>query len=262
MQTAEQLTTNERIIRNHIPFEIDEGIGYRATIGLIVLGSDQTIEHEFRSFLNIDGVAFYESRIQNSSTITPQTLADMEQRIPHCADIILKDVPIDVFAYGCTSASMVIGEERVFERIREKRPGAKCTTPITAAFAAFETLNATNLAVLTPYREDVNEAVATYIEQRGFNIVAFGSFNEEDDNRAAKISTNSIRDAAIELGQPDNIDAVFVSCTNLRIAPVINEIEQATGKPVTSSNHAMAWHCLRLAGLSDSLPKFGRLFTL
>jgi maleate isomerase len=34
------------------------------------------------------------------------------------------------------------------------------------------------------------------------------------------------------------------------------------GKPVTSSNHAMAWHCLRLAGVDDALPQFGRLFTL
>jgi maleate isomerase len=32
--------------------------------------------------------------------------------------------------------------------------------------------------------------------------------------------------------------------------------------PVTSSNHAMAWHSLRLAKVDDSLPKFGKLFSL
>jgi maleate isomerase len=30
---------------------------------------------------------------------------------------------------------------------------------------------------------------------------------------------------------------------------------------VTSSNHALAWHCLRLAGYDDLVPGFGRLFT-
>ena len=262
MQQAVQTDSPSRVVREYIPFEIDQGVAGRAAIGVIVLGSDHTIEHEFRSFLDIEGVAFYESRIRNSSTITPETLADMEQRIPECADVILNGVPLDVVAYGCTSASMVIGEERVFERIRETRPEAKCTTPITAAFAAFESLGAQNLAVLTPYRQDVNDKVADYIEARGFNVVAFGSFNEEDDNRAAKITTESIKDAAIELGSNAGVDLVFVSCTSLRIAPVIVEIENILNKPVTSSNHAMAWHCLRLAGVNDQKPEFGRLFTI
>ena len=38
------------------------------------------------------------------------------------------------------------------------------------------------------------------------------------------------------------------------------EIEATLGKPVTSSNHAMAWHVLRLAGIGDPLPRWGRLF--
>jgi maleate isomerase len=31
---------------------------------------------------------------------------------------------------------------------------------------------------------------------------------------------------------------------------------------VTSSNHAMAWHALRLAGIATCLPELGRLFGL
>jgi maleate isomerase len=31
---------------------------------------------------------------------------------------------------------------------------------------------------------------------------------------------------------------------------------------VTSSNHALAWHCLRLAGVDDQIPGFGKLFRL
>jgi hypothetical protein len=36
------------IDRQHMPYQLDEGIGYRARIGLIVLATDQTIEYEFR----------------------------------------------------------------------------------------------------------------------------------------------------------------------------------------------------------------------
>jgi maleate isomerase len=55
---------------------------------------------------------------------------------------------------------------------------------------------------------------------------------------------------------------VFISCTSVRIAADVAEIEAALGVPVTSSNHALAWHCLRLAGVDDKLPKLGRLFRL
>ena len=61
--------------KQHMAFELDGGIAERAAIGVIVLGSDQTIEHEFRRILDLPGVAFYESRIHNANQITPETLA-------------------------------------------------------------------------------------------------------------------------------------------------------------------------------------------
>ncbi|HSH42425.1 MAG TPA: hypothetical protein VK973_09925 [Arenicellales bacterium] len=58
------------------------------------------------------------------------------------------------------------------------------------------------------------------------------------------------------------MDGVFVSCTALRVAGVVEEIEQALDKPATASNHAMAWHSLRLAGVEDRQEGFGRLYRL
>ena len=60
--------------RRNLPFALDGGIAQRAAIGLVVLATDQTIEHEWRQMLHLDGVAFYESRIYNSPTITRETL--------------------------------------------------------------------------------------------------------------------------------------------------------------------------------------------
>lgn len=145
---------------------------------------------------------------------------------------------------------------------RKARPQAKYTTPITAAFAAFKAFGAKNIGVLTPYRADVNSMVKAYIEKAGFSVPVFGSFNEEDDPTAARISLASIKAAALEIGGHEDVDAVFVSCTSLRLTSIAADIENALNKPVTSSNHAMAWHCLRLAGIDDKLPKFGRLFSL
>ena len=94
----------------HLPFDIDEGIASRARIGLMVLATDFTIEHEWRAIMTgLKGVALYESRILNDAQITPETLRAMEPRIAAATDVILPGSPIDVVAYGCTSASMAIG---------------------------------------------------------------------------------------------------------------------------------------------------------
>lgn len=245
-----------------LPFEVDEGIAARARIGMIVLASDHTVEHEFRRILDLPGVAFYEARIENDPRITPETLRRMEGRIGPTAALILPGVPLDVVCYGCTSASMVLGEERVFELIRQARPDARPTTPITGALAAFRAFGARRIGVLTPYRDDVNRIVRDYIEARGFEVPVFGSFNEENDNTVARIAPASIRRALVEIGRRDAVDAVFVSCTSLRLAEVAAEAEAAIGKPVTSSNHAMAWHALRLAGIADPMPRYGRLYEM
>src|SRR3546814_4244635 len=81
-----------------------------------------------------------------------------------------------------------------------------------------------------------------------------------DDLEALPIAPESTRDAAIAALRRPDVDGVFVSCTSLQVAPIAREVEDATGKPLTSSNLAMAWHCLRLAGIDEPQPEFGSLF--
>jgi maleate isomerase len=43
---------------------------------------------------------------------------------------------------------------------------------------------------------------------------------------------------------------------------VIEALEQDLGKPVISSNSAMMWHALRLAGVRQPVTGYGRLLTM
>jgi maleate isomerase len=244
------------------PFVTDEGIGARARIGLVVLASDQTIEHEYRLMLNLPGVAVYESRIYNDSDIRPDTLRAMEGGIAEATRLILPGERLDVVGFGCTSATMLLGEATIGARIREARPGIAFTTPVTGAFAGLRAFAAHRIAVLTPYSDEVNEGIRGYIEQHGFTVAAMGSFKERDDRIVARISPDAIADAAERLVAGSGAQALFVSCTSLRLAERVADLEARIGVPATSSNHAMAWHSLRLAGVADARPEFGRLFTL
>ena len=259
-ESAAQANTATPVYHDNLAHELDQGLAGRARIGLIVLASDHTIEHEYHQVLaGLQGVTVYGSRVRNDPSITPETLAAMESRIPAACDLILPGMPLDVVAYGCTSASMVIGEDKVFARIREARPDVACTTPVTAARAAFQALGMKRFALLTPYVEEINLWMRDFFQSQGFQVPVMGSFNQGDDNDAARISLESIREAALTLGRDSAIDGVFVSCTSLRLVAAVEELEQALGKPISSSNHAMIWHSLRLAGVKEPLEGFGRL---
>lgn len=247
----------------HLPFEMDNGIAARAKIGLIVLATDYTIEYEWRTiFHHLEGVALYQSRILNDDLITAQSLKAMQPRITLCAELFTPGTPMDVVAYGCTSASIAIGEQKVFESIHKAQPGAHCSTPITTAFAAFKTFNANRIGVLTPYSAEVNKIVAKYITERGFEVPVLGSFNEERDSKVCRITPASIEKGVREIIKHASVDAVFVSCTSVRLIDACKALETRLGIPLTSSNHAMAWHALRLAGIDERLSQFGSLFEL
>ena len=175
-----------------LPSELDEGIASRAAIGLVVLATDQTMEHEFRALLRLPGVAVYQSRVFNDAEIRPDTLRAIRPRIAPSAALILPGIPLDVVAFGCTSATMTLGEEAVFAEIRKERPDIACTTPVTAALAAFRTLGASSIGLLTPYAPEINASLVAYFRSCGVDVAAVATFDRRDDRDAARISVASI----------------------------------------------------------------------
>ena len=230
-----------RVDLEHLPFTLDEGVGAAARIGLIVLSTDGTVEQEFRQVLaSLPDVALFQSRIWNDAAITPETLRAMEARIPDCAKVILPGAALDCLAYGCTSASMVIGPERVRDLLLEARGPKTATNPALAALATFQALSLRRIALLTPYLPSVNRMLRGFFQSRGIQVPVMGSFNEGDDPTVARIDSASIRAAAERLVAEPDVDGLFVSCTSVRLIESVAEIEAAVGKPVTSSNHALA----------------------
>ena len=88
------------------------------------------------------------------------------------------------------------------------------------------------------------------------------SIELNDDFTVARISQQSVLDAVLKAGSSDLCDGVFVSCTSLRTLDILSHAEGMLGKPVVSSNQALAWHMMRLSGIKHQPDGFGRLFTL
>lgn len=238
----------------------DAGPG-RHRIGLITLSNDYATERDFINARPSDDVALFVTRVENTADCTLETLPLMAPHIAKAAELIIPDGRLDVMAYACTSGTVVMGYDQICALVHATRPGVPVVTPITASLAALDRFNAQTLAVLTPYVDDVNGAIAAHLEDQGKTICAFTSFRIEDNEEMANLSPDAILHGAIEADRPE-ADALFISCTAIRALDVVDRIEQAIGKPVVTANQAMIWQALRLSGCTHTIQGYGQLLRL
>lgn len=230
-------------------------------IGLILLATDHTTERDFRRMCPRDGLGLYANRILYENPTTPENLRRMGPRLTEGAALILPDESLDAICYGCTAASVVIGDAAVEAAVQQAKPGVAVITPTSAARAAFGALGVRRISLLTPYLQETSAPMARYFEDHGFEVCNHTCFGLDDDREIARVAPAAVVEAAVGTVAPE-AEALFISCTALRAAEVAAEIEQRIGKPVVTSNQASVWLTLRRAGLNQAIPDHGRLMAL
>lgn len=218
-------------------------------LGLIVLQADETIEQDMRRLIPPE-ISLMVSRVPSGTHVTSESLAAMEAELAQSASLFPASAHFSAIGYGCTSGSAEIGSARVAEAIRAGVEAPHVTEPLSALIAACQHLDVERLGILSPYTESVSARLCARLEDTGIEVSAFASFNEAEECRVARIAPASIAAAATQLAQSANIDALFMSCTNLRTLDIIANVEVAIGVPVLTSNQVLAWHLLRLGQIS------------
>jgi len=218
------------------PYSTTGPIGTAARLGLIVLQADETIEHDFRRMFPVNGVSLLTTRVPSGLEVTNDTLSEMEGHLTDAASLFPTAAEFDAVAYACTSGTAVIGVDNIAAQVRRGCKTQKVTEPVSALIAACHELGISRLGLLSPYVRDVSESLRMVLDQAGIVTPAFGSFDEAEEAKVARIDGPSIIAAACDIAAQGGIDALFLSCTNLRTLDVISDIEGRTGLPVLSSN--------------------------
>lgn len=234
-------------------------IGEKGRLGLIVLKSDETVEDDFRRVLPPE-IALFVSRIESAAEVTPAYLAQMEKKITASAALFPDAIAFDAIGYACTSASSVIGENVVADLVKQGAQTKHVTNPLTALIAACRQLNVASLGIVSPYIASVNDQLRKALSDAGIETPVLGTFNEALEENVARIDEESLIEGAIQVAAGAKVDALFLSCTNLRTLDVIAKIETETGLPVLSSNQVMLWHMMRACPSIGTFAGLGRLF--
>lgn len=230
-------------------------------LGLIVPSINVVIEPEF-SQAAPEGVSVHVARVPLRGKTSVESYVSMGEASVRAAED-LGIVDPDVIAYGCTSGSIIEGEEKITERLRGASGCATVVTTATAVVEAMRSLGLRRLAVATPYLEFVNREEKTYLEGLGFEVTRILGLDLGHDEAERKMIGRQAPGVVYRLAREawtKDADGIFISCTNLVTFPVIEQLEAETGKPVISSNQATLWAALRRAGIEDRLEGLGRLF--
>lgn len=229
-------------------------------IGLVALSTDHTSEVDYARILAPAGFGIYVNRIPFANPVTPETLAAMEGDLAAGAALILPGEDLDAIVYGCTSASVCIGDAAVRAQVAKGKPGCPVVTPVSGALNGLRAIGARRISVLTPYTVETSRPMAAMFEAEGFAIDRFTCLDMTDDREMARIALDDLVEIAAAAADRAS-DALFISCTAVRAAGVIDRIEAAAGVPTLSSNYAAAWNVARLCGVSGALAP-GHLMTL
>ena len=226
---------------NRLPYTLDPDDPNAPPAGLIVLQTDETIEPDFRQAFADHANPLYVTRIPSGTAVTHDSLAAMEADLASAADLLPKARPYPVVGYGCTSASSVIGSDRVEAlvqtgvRRRHRHQSAARRDGLRQAITGIS-----KFALLSPYVEEVNRTLRdAFARRRAYPWTSSAPSARQKRPGWCGFPRRSVVDAAH--GQsgagPLRSRAMFLSCTNLQHIRCRDSRRFATriGKPVLSA---------------------------
>ena len=140
----------------------------------------------------------------------------------------------------------------------ETATGKPATATSEALVAAFRALGARRIVLISPYSKDTNAREVAYLAHHQIAVLSETGLDLKGGNAFAAVEPGDWYRLAMA-NRASEADAYFLSCTTIRAVPVIAALERDLGKPVVTSNQALAWHALRTGGVKDKVPGFGQL---
>jgi maleate isomerase len=176
---------------------------------------------------------------------------------------LLAHAKVNVIAWNGTSSGW-LGFERdvqLCERIKAAT-GIPACTAMLALNEILQITGAKRIGFVTPYLDDVQARINANYEKAGWKVVADRHLNMQDNFSFSTVTADQMRQMTAEVAAAKP-DAIAIICTNMRGAPLAEELEAKHGIPVYDTISTTVWGSLRVAGVDTNRVKgWGRIFSV
>lgn len=167
----------------------------------------------------------------------------VRDELPRALRYLKGIVPFKCAVFGCTSASVANGRAgmEAIEKLISDELGCPSITVFGAVLKEILARKAANVAILTPYTDEVNAFFKNTMEAFGVNVVYMAGIGLVSDNDIAALTPEEIKSFAQKKAPelPEETDLCFFSCTNVRSAEVRDELCKILGRPMITSNQCV-----------------------
>jgi maleate cis-trans isomerase len=156
--------------------------------------------------------------------------------------------PIDVIAYGCTAAGFILGPDGDHDIAQQlaAASGKPVVTTARSMVLALQAMQVKTISLLTPYQDNVNHRLVAFLQSGHVTVRYFDSFYAPDVVALGRITEEDVAARAGKLCGND-VDALFIACSQLPTLNVVAPLSKSWGKPVLSSIQVTAQYALAAA---------------
>ena len=217
-------------------------------LGLLTPSSNTSTEMDYRDWLP-DGVFMHVARMYMKDASLAACRALVDEFAPKAAREIATVEP-DVVLFSCTGAGALLGEtkERALADQLAEISGAHVVSTNQAVSEALGRHASARVAMITPYTPDITAKVAGVQQKAGHDIVCAHGMGIAVNRDIGHVEPQTVLAFAERELAGVEFDVLFVSCTNLRTAPLLEPLAERFGVPVVTSNAASLEAALRLLG--------------
>lgn len=229
-------------------------------IGMITPSSNTAIEPITQAVCLplLDRVTTHYSRVRvvhNALAESAQGQFDPSFMLP--VSELLGDAHMDAIIWNGTSAGWLgLERDRRLCAAIEDRTGIPTGSAFLAQIEAMRLLGAERYVMVSPYVEDMNQAIAATLEAEGFHCVHAHGLGVTENIKLGDITRDELRDHVLE--QARDADAILIPCTNYAVSWVVQELEDELGIPIVDSILLAIWEGLRIAGVPTPIEGWGR----
>ena len=233
----------------------------RTRIGLIVPSTNTTAEADFGLAAGKD-VTIHSHRMWMGKDTPEGDCLDLMNQDVEGAARYLATANMDLIVYACTGGSFFDGSGHADPMIRmiEDVSGVPAVGTADSVLEALKSIGVKRISVASPYPDWLNEQLAGYYNQAGFEVLNVEGEAEAFEQGALGINARSPESVVEFAGNVCNpeADALFCSCTAWRAMEASAELESRLSKPVVTSNQATVWAAFKKLGVEPD-PGFGSL---